>query len=127
MSEQDTHPDTPAPATADAPSNSTVEAPAHAMTDAPSNPTAHEPDAADELLTSADESLQKLEDQLDGALSDLGQRNRQLEEYLDFLAQERKRDLLGTDADQLTLDDALTAVPQEGADAPAPSDHTPAD
>lgn len=74
-----------------------------------------------ELHGDASGALAKLEDKLDGALADLKKRNGQLEDYLDFLAQERKRDLQGTEADQLTIEDiprpAAETAPQ--ADAPA--------
>ena len=58
-------------------------------------------------------ALATLEDKLDGALADLKKRNGRLEDYLDFLAQERKRDLQGTEADQLTIED----IPRPAAES----------
>jgi len=56
-----------------------------------------------------DASLNKLDGKLSTALGDLVQQNRKVEEYLEFLAQERRRDLGRAGANQLTLDDIDSA------------------
>ena len=79
--------------------------------------------ADDGGLLRADASLQKLESRLDDALAELSGRNRSVEEYLDTLAQQRKRELEGANADQLTIDD----IPQPPAAVPPPHDAVPPD
>lgn len=79
--------------------------------------------AADLLQTDA--ALQTLEDTLDSALGDLAKRNRQVEDYLDFLKQERRRELHGANAGQMTIDDITPAPPPEDtAETTDPGDPT---
>jgi len=54
-----------------------------------------------------DVQLTKLDERLNTALGDLMEQNKQVESYLDFLAEERRRAMRGTDADQLTIEDAV--------------------
>lgn len=84
--------------------------------ESPEQPLACAAEEDEDALTS-DADLQELEDRLSGAVSDLNKRNRDVESYLDTLAQERRRELEGSAADQMTLD---------GIDPPE-TDDTPAD
>ena len=64
----------------------------------------------DEDARPQDASLSALEDRLDAAIKSLSNQNHRVEAYLDRLTEERRRELQGTDADQLTFPDPASAA-----------------
>ncbi len=75
-----------------------------------------EPSEADATGSTAG-ALEQLEDTLDAALGQLAKHNRQVEDYLSFLKQERVRELQGPEHNQLTIDDVPAPPPDQGAPA----------
>lgn len=73
----------------------------------------------EEDFADVDTALSALDDRLDSALASLNARNSRVEEYLDQLKAERRRELQGTEADQLTFEDQAPTHDAQAADGGA--------